>query len=392
MSCERPMVVILLVAAAACSATGGDETPSVTLTDSAGVRIAQHGPLSAVPTLRPVLEWSHGHEESHYTFSRVLNGAVDGDDVVVGDVGSSEVVRVAAGGSAFKIAAARGEGPSEVMATRGIVGIAGGGVWIEDVRNAKLIRVAADSVVEILSTQGDLDLTYGLMPEAVAGDGTLLMTTASYRSDFEHPWLQGSLVRLHPQSRSVDTVGHYPLAKKRSEPENPFDHIGWATGAGEGFVHTRSDIPQATWRADDGRVTQIARWVPENRFPSSETWDAFEGFLRIDLVRVNPRMPSEDVQAFVEREVERYEMDQTIPLPYFGRTHGDQTGRVWLEKFEPGGAWPEQYVMITAEADRMVVVDFDREFRFLDAAGDLVVGVIRDATDVQAVAGFRIPS
>ena len=362
-----------------------------TVSDSGGIRIVSNGSSGAlrVGSVEPV--WKHGHEAGDYAFHFVSHGALRSDgSAVVGDMGNHEVVALDAAGEAYTVLARTGQGPSEVVRPRAVIGAGGRRVWVEDGGNGKLLLFDGDSLGSTVSTKAVPEVARGLMPQGVDEEGRLLMTTASFRPVFEEPWFLGKMVRFDPTTGIVDTVGSYPLARRRTEgPPNPFATYGVVASTGGGFINARTDQPEVVWRAADGAVFQISRWEAQFHLPTDSLWTRFEASLRADLRRVNPQLSGHELDKFVNQEVARYEVDPSTPLPLFGRIHGTPDGGVWLASFSPGNTWPTQYRVMSASGEWLGIVEFPKPFWILDIRGDRALGVEKDEMEVEAVALYR---
>ena len=359
--------------------------------DSAGVRLVEHRSELSGPAIALELLWEHGHDADDYTFQFVSSGGLQPDGgAVITDFGNREVIAIGPDGSFNGVLAGTGQGPSEVMRPGAVVVPGQDTVWIKDPGNAKLMRFEGGALAATVSTSGDRTLTSGMMPIGVGADGELLMTTSSFRSDFEQPWLDGHLTRFDPTTRLLDTVGAYPMASRTSKTErNPYSPYGVVAAAGRGFVHGRTDVPQLTWRDSNGEVVQFVRWRPRLRYPDAEMWDQFEASLRADLRRVNPGMGDERLQAFLEEQAASHSVDTSKPVPLFGRIRGTPVGAVWLPSFVPGSARPTGYLVVSSDGAAVGVAEFPRPLSILDAGEQMVLGIYADDLDVQGVAVYR---
>ena len=370
-------------------APGG--APGVSVTDSAGVRIVVEDRDGYEPSAIVERIWQHGLEPEDYAFQFVLLGALREDgSAVVGDMANQEVVSIGSSGMEHVVLARRGQGPGEVAMPRSVVGAGGGEVWVEDFGNGKLLQFVGDSPVSEFDTKAIPAVSRGLMPVGVDVGARLLMVTAAYRPDFEEPWLFGTMARFDVASRAVDTVGRYPHAR-RPDPgaSNPFSATGVIAGAGGGFVNAKTDEAQVAWSRADGAMTQIARWKQAPTYPTATTWTRFENSLRANLRRMNPQLSGEDLERFVDQQVSRYEVDASIPLPLFGQIHGAADGAVRLSTFSPGNTWPMRYRVMSSSGEFLGSMSFPRPFHVLDVVDDLVLGMVLDDFDVQAVALYR---
>lgn len=373
------------------------ETPpsqDPTVRDSAGVEIVEYEGDFSPQTLAVEEIWEYGYGPSDYTFQYIQAGALLADgSALIGDVGNEELVHVASDGATHVLLARSGQGPTEVRSPRSVVRFGADSIWIEDVGNAKLMLLVDGVVEETFSTQGNFELTYGLMPQGTDQYGHLLMSTAAYRPDFETEWLDGHMTRFNPATEVLDTLGSYPMAPRiDGETRSPFLPHGMVTSAGGLFVHARMDRPELFVRGADGSVVRIIRWRPQARYPSDELWERFVEALRADLTRVNPTMSGQRLEDFLDQQVERYEVDPAEPLPIFGRLVGDATGAIWLGAYEPGPAGPRNYVLVSQDGQLLGQVEFPRSFQPLDARADQVLGSMVDEFGVHAVVLYRLTS
>lgn len=376
---------------AACRGEASDSAAAPAVRDSAGIRIVEYqGDLDGAPV--PIeLVWEHGHGPDDYSFRFVYAGALRPyGGAVVGDYGNQEVVAIGPAGSEHFPLARTGEGPSEVRTPRAIQRVGQASFWVEDVGNAKLMLFEGDSLASTVSTAGDATLTRGMMPQGVDAEGRLLMTTSSSRSDFDKQWLDGHMTRFDPVSGALDTVGSYPMRQRRPDQGiNPFAPSGTISSAAGGFVHARMDVPELTWRAANGEVTQIVRWHPVLEYPTEEIRDDHEAWLRAELRRVNPQLGGERLEQFLQERVARYEVDASVPLPLFGQLHGSPDGDVWLSEFTPGNMWASRYVVVSAGGEWIGRVEFPSRVRILDVTDEFVLAVFANDLDVQGVAVYR---
>lgn len=374
----------------ACSADMPPPSRTATTTDSAGIRVVHYdGELPDTET--PVeLVWQHGHEPDDYMFQFVLLGALRADGgAVVGDMGNSEVVAIPPSGESYEVWARTGQGPGEVRQPRAIERW-GDSFWVEDVGNAKLVLLEEGSLTRTISTQANAALTRGLMPRGVDAEGRLLMHTSSYRSDFEEEWLDGHLTSFDPDTGALDTVGSYPMAPRRAETSlNPYSPFGSVTVASGSFVQARTNRAELLWRDADGTVVQILRWDPTPEYPDEAAWAEFEAAMRADLRRVNPDMSEARLRQFLDEQIDRFDVDPSVPLPLFSRLHGGQDGEVWLSDFSPGNTWASAYTVLASDGEALGRVEFPGPFHVLDVDRGHVLGVFTNELDVQSLAVYR---
>jgi hypothetical protein len=381
-----------------CADAGETDDAPVTVFDSAGVRIVafEGDPYVSAPAIPVELVYRHGDGPSDYAFQYAAFGGLTGDGgAVVADLGNQEVVRIGPGAERAEHVARTGQGPGEVRQVSSVHVVGSDSVWVEDDGNAKIALFVDGAFERSVSTQGNATLTRSLGVADIGGDGRFLMSTQSYRSTFEEPWLAGHFVWFDPPTGRLDTVAAYDMALRRPERGiNPFGPFGVATTTGDGFAHARSDRPAVTWRDRDGRVRQVVRWTPEHRYPSRADWDRFEARIRADLQRVNPQMGADELRSFVDDRVASYALQPDEPLPLFGRIHGEREGGVWLADFSVDAEtiWPTRYQVLSSAGAWRGYVEFPGPLSLLDVRGELVLGAAMDAVGVQRIEVYRVRS
>jgi hypothetical protein len=389
---RTPVMMACLVALAGCGGDAPSDARPATVTDSAGIRIVEHAgdlPADSIP-LRIV--WRHGDDEGEYAFQRAFPGALGPDGVAfVGDVSNAEIIRIdGEGRGAYSILARRGQGPAEVMGPRGLMAAADGSVFVDDRPNRKILRFVGDSLADILTAEGSTLLD--MRPVGVAADGALLMTTASFNSRFEVPWLDGYVARIDFDPFALDTVVAYPMAE-RNDQESPtaFGYQGWMSGSHAGLVQIRTDRPEVLWRNGRGELVTIARWDPEPAYVDDAMIEAFKERLRADLIRVNPQMPRADAEVFAAERAASYQFDPTRPLPVMRLAFLGQDGRAWVEEFAADGE-PLRLRVLNPDGTAQGTVHLPFPIRFLDATSEHLLGIATGDLGVQSIVLFAVGS
>jgi hypothetical protein len=316
---------------------------------------------------------------------------------VVADIGGGagarqELVELSPDGSVATVLARGGQGPEEVRSVLGVHAF-GDSLLVEDDGNAKLMIFGGDSLAYNLSLAGRADLGRALRVHGMDAEGKLLMLTSSFSTDFTEPWLQGSMVRLDRASLVPDTVGRYDMAARRDREGsmNPFTPEGVATASGGRFIHLRTDVPQLTWRAPDGRLEQVVRWNP-TRVPITEEFVArFKDTYRAELALMNPGSSEND--PFIERQLARIDVPPGAVLPLTQVIWGDDRGRIWLPEYVPTTGYnfyPKWYQVVDGEGAWLGTVEMPPKFRLLDIAHGRVLGVQLDAMGVEHVVVYEL--
>jgi hypothetical protein len=389
-----PTLATVALAASALSACrqAAPDGASALVRDSAGIRLVDHPAELGQGIIELELLWEHGHGPDDYAFQFVSVGALAPDgSAIVSDAGNREVVVIDAEDGGHRLLAPPGQGPHEIQVPRAILVAGRDSVWVDDPGNGRLALFVGGESVTTIDLRGTTPLSFMEMPAGLDEDGGLLLQTGSYRSDFDVPWLDGYLMRYTPGAARLDTVGAYPMARRRPESGiNPFAGYGVVSVAGHAFVHARSDLPELIWRSADGDTMQIVRWSPTLAHPDRAMWDEFVATMREDLVRVNPQMSREQAEAFAEQQVARYALDTSAPLPLFGHiVQGSSTGDVWLPDFFMSPAGTATHTVVSADGLSTAVATFPGPVRVLDVTEDRVLVLVHDELDVQGVAVYR---
>lgn len=397
---SSPRILILIVTASGLLACGEEPAPAslapAEVSDSSGIRIVSIQASAPADTLRPRLLWEYGSEPPDYLFQRVGFGVVREDgSVVVADGGSNEVIAIREDGTGHRVLARTGQGPSEVRSPRQVVTHDGVDVWVEDAWGGKLLRVAGDSVADVLAGSAYPAIVSQLMPIGVDSTGRLLLTTGGYRPNFEEPWLHAALALFEPGTSRVDTVGTFQFAPRVGEPPiSPFTGYGVVTVADGSFVTARTDIPQLVWRSADGAVAQISRWSADLDYADREDWEEFEASIRAGSERMNPGRSDAQYDAAHERVIAGWHLDASEPVRFFDEVIGAESGGVWLAPFTPARTSPprtREWIVFAPDGDRLGMARFERPTRILHISEDRIVGVHTGALGVETVVAYDNP-
>jgi len=389
------LILMLVAGLWACQdethATGG---VPVHTEDSAGVRIVEYTgtPVVEAPfrfTAEP--RYRHGANPDDYIFRFVDAGRLfpDGSAVVADWYG--EVVVMSPDGTTHDVLARVGEGPGEVISPYAVFVLGQDSVLVPDSRLSRLTLFVGDSVARIVS-----------LPRAahfgVAGIGSfgelLLWNRYPHRSwfDIEEVWLAGHMTLFDTETGTLDTVASYDhFPRQRSGLERPIIRpVGEVTVAAGRFVYTRSDRPEVTWRLPDGTVTQIVRWWPGPNLLTEELLEHGEAYNRM-IGRMNYQVSEARLEEIIQEDMARYRAMIGQPIPLFGSPFADADGNVWLPSYRP--AYPEEgspYTVISPDGSWLGQVETPPRFRILDVTGGLVLGVLRDETDVENVVVYEL--
>jgi hypothetical protein len=380
----------------ACAADGG-HVGRVTERDSAGIRILEYDAPIAQASLslseQPLFR--HGGGPDDYPFQTIWDGALQPDGgAVVADGGNQDVVVLGPGGSFRSVLASRGAGPAEIRDVMSVTVLGQDAILVEDDGNGKLMLFQNGELASSLSTAAEFSITAGLRVLAVDGAEHALMGTSGFRPDFDQPWLAGHMVRVHLATGAADTVASYDMVKaaNRGAPMNPFAPVGQAVASRYGFVYGRSDTAELAWRDPTGRLHQVVRWKVDRVFPTDAYWTEWTAQMRAELRRVNPRRSGQALEDLLSRQLARFKMDPSLPLPIWSTLLADVEGRSWIAEYSLGGATTHatRYIVLGPSGEWLGTLQAPPRFRLLDAGYGRVLGVQKDAMDVEYLVAYEL--
>jgi hypothetical protein len=379
-------IFVLVVLSAACGEAPPE--PVSVATDSAGVRIV----TSAAPSWTAADAWSVGEptltlggDPSDDLFGVVSVARTADGGVVVVDEGSASVRWYDAAGVAIGRAGGEGDGPGELRLPQAMGVGAGDTVWVYDYSHRRVTWYGPDlRVARVASLTPPLGS--GVVVGRLPGGAFVL---ASQFGTGDGPQRTG-LVRdtvpyavYTPDGAIADTLGLFPGRETMHRPEGgrmvmsvaPFARSGSHAVVGERVVvgdQTRHEL--RTLDAGGG-LTSITRWAGAEL-----------------------TVTDEDVRAWIERQVEsahsadraglRAQLAET-PAPEASPAHGallpDPTGALWVAEYTQYGLAPAFWNVFDVDGRWLGPVRMPERFRPHEVGPDWIVGVTRDAFDVERV-------
>jgi hypothetical protein len=314
---------------------------------------------------------------------------------VFADGRSPEVIRVGPDGAVLTTLARSGEGPREVGGVGAIRNLGGDTVFVQDVRNGRVMAFVGDSLVRALSTASDRGLARSSQVVGRVGD-TLLVTLEDFSTPPVDGWVPGRMLRISMTTGAVDTIGAFDLADPAglvSGPRPAFPIGGKGIGSGEYFVTARSDLAQLTWWGRDGAPRQILRWNPPRTHPTEADLDAYLVLMRSEMKRLNRSMSDAQLERIMMQQRPLMIVDPSVPYPLFMELQGDGAGGVWMSDYtlqvRPLDGVPH-WSIIAPEGQWLGEITLPDHFRLLDVRGGRVLGVQMDSLDIQSVAVFDL--
>jgi hypothetical protein len=374
--------------------------PAATVGDSAGVTI--------VTSTRPAWEgdgWTVGAEaelrvgvvdgDPSYQLSEVV-GAVrlDGGTVVVADGGSGEVRFFGPGGEIRGVVGGRGAGPGEFTGLAGLGRTSGGGVWAYDFPLRRITWLDPGGAVTGLTTVGPEPPL--LWPVGALPDGAFVLRqlwAARRTAEAAEVGLRRdpiAYVRSYADGPPLDTLGLFPGRE-----------VYLASEGGRG-VMTRPVLARSSVAAIRGGRVVIG---------SQTTFELRELEPDGALARVI-RLPSDglevddgDLADYIDRYLEAVEPPERRPAmramledtpapsarPAYGDVLADPDGHLWVGEWTVGpGEVPRRWTVIGPDGRWLGAVEMPEGFDLMDVGREWIVGVERDAMDVEQVVVYRL--
>lgn len=387
----QPVAWATTIAACACG-DGGDGT-SVFTHDSAGIRIVESRAPAWTPdagwrlSTAPLLQIGTVEGESEYQFSEVA-AAVRLDDgaLVVADGGSQEIRFYGPDGRFLRATGGPGEAPGEYRLLIALGRGPADSLWVYDfgLRRFTVLTANGDPV-RTASVGGTLS---AVQPVGQLPDGSFVV---------KENWSTGS-----PDDLALGLVRN-PVAVVRM-PSNGGGHDTLAMLPGREVVITD----------EGGRAVMNAPLFARTGVAAIRGGDVVLGDQTEFEVRVVSatgalervfRVPGRDltltgddiaraIDVVVAREPEerraatraRYAAMETPPTrPAYGELLVDREGNVWVSDYVRAPATPHAWTVFAADGRLLGDVEVPDRFSILEIGNDWILGVWRDALDVEYV-------
>lgn len=390
----------LVFAACGGERVGGDQPP-VVVRDSAGVRIALNSDPHDVSSGDGVEAWTvdpspvvdiDGGEAG---LGLIADVAVLGDGtIVVGDAHLRHVRLFAPDGVSRTVVGRQGQGPGEFESIDVLISAAGDAAAVWDSRLARYTLVSAEGA---LGRQTRLEPTgeraratpLGILPDGsilAADDPRLMPEDERYRADI-------GLIVYDPAGAFVREVARVPGVEM-------WNWV-WEMGV------TPSTVPfgRPTVYAADGSYV----WVGTNdgyRIDRLSTGGDLVASVRVD--REARALSPAVIEQYRAAEREKASsgaaakggndvfgmMAEDAPypdvLPHYDDLLVDRDGRLWVRDYVVDLDAPTRYVVFAPDGRVVATAELPARFRVEHIAEDRVLGVWRDAFDVERVRAYRL--
>lgn len=375
-----------------------DDTPAVTVSDSAGITIVtNHGPAWAAGeewrlAESPEFDLGSYDAEGPESFERVAGTRrLSSGVVVVADGRAQELRFFDEGGGYIRTVGRKGGGPGEFESLRFLRLWRGDSLVVHDGRRR---------TVSVFDSAGQFARSFRLEPDdsvrfpypvGLLAGGELVARGFERR---DGPPAHGVTRQMIPLHR-FDLAGAFMGQGPRLDGDEVFvvmmgdDGISAATMRfGEGtllgigpadVVVMPSHLGELTWYPGGGRtVGRIARWPVEKRPVTDAEWER-----NLDERTANPRMPESIKQAFRE-------MPRARTMPVAEGIVVDDEGNVWLRDFQGPLDTTSSLTVLSAEGELLGRVMVPFRFRPRHIGSDFVLGTWEDEDDIPHVQLYRL--
>ena len=389
---------VLIVAALASGSCGGDSQSLAhvfEVRDSAGVAIASNAgqPGRWSVSTSPELDIGDLSQGAEYQLFQVRDVATMPDGrVLIANDGSREIRVYSADGEFLEAWGGHGEGPGEFLSVIKLAHAPDGGILVWDgVRNV-ITRFDSDGAF-LSSTPMGVGFVGAAWTVDLFADGRMLV-----------PVFDGFGVDTSDglYRRPLQFVVYDPAA------DRTVDYGSW--DGPETYVETAGTSVRASILAfggaadgtvsDDGRVHIALGTVPEMR-----TFDDAGALTRVVRWDAGPDLPADAViaasreralanaddagtRAFIEAQYDVIPEGRTLPVMVSLAAGPD--GEVWSQRFSVANEGPWLWDVFDAAGAHLAVVEMPSDFRPTEIGVDYVVGITRDAMEVEHVLRFGL--
>lgn len=400
--------LLLALGTMACSDAGGPARVATVVRDSAGIRIVENpfdsgGGRITVDTT-PAFRIGSGAEVAAPLFGHVTSAHVlASGTIAILDLTEANLLFVDTTGTVLGRAGGKGSGPGEFPPMGMVQTFAGQGDSLYAVLNGSSVAVFVPSRFVRGFTLTPPAGGGFLRPLAVVGSG-LVTANRLQRSHPEAGVYRDSvtLQRYALDGKVGETLDSVPNVETRYHPMGsypaPFGRRLQVASKQEWMVTGYPDHFEIAWRNKDGRITQIARLLmPETPMTAAivdrhkaRVFDKFGG--------------SPDERTAMEADLALDQLPKALPA--FADLKVDGTGRAWVREYidldglglmnadrGKGPRWrpdrPARWWVFGNDGAFLGAVHLPAGFVVHDIGRDKIVGVTRDADDVEYVVGYR---
>ena len=394
MKLYRPVGAAVVWFLLSACADSGAPIPSVSVRDSAGIRIVENSfdvlanapEWSLSPT--PALKLGALEGEDPEIFHQVSGAVLLYDLVWVLDRGSSELRAFRLDGSHAMTTGREGEGPGEFFMPVLLMVVEPDTLVVWDQRNHRVSYFGpAGAFLRSSLIRADLSSPTFL---SALDDGSYLFSgfRAVLPATDEIEVTPLSVIRHEPDVHSTDTVGVFPhlRLKKVNRPVDfppvTFSPLTQVDGERRTFWVGTGEARELEQRDRDGQIVQLVRWKGLGREVRPEHVTA----------ALEKRMARAQTER--ERELVRKTFEQ-VPVasefPSLSDLVVDRLGRIWVQEYpDPTDDGPYKWIIFGEDGQVVATIRLPRDLRPREFGEDYVLGVIRGDFDEEYVFLFEI--
>lgn len=380
-----------IVLAALVTACGGASSPSVTVRDSAGIRIVEHPADFSAPTwvLSEVPRLAIGDATGDSTdLLYQVEGAHRLSDgrIVVANRSSHELRYYDNSGSHLYSRGREGGGPGEFQYISWTARCGTDSVYAYDIGNARLSVFDGDGAfarsTRVVMPNGNTPYSAG----TCASDGTFLFAGWHTPSQTEGPSRPPRpLALVDAEGNVVRALGEFPGGERyrlRSGgmPRPLGKELSHAMGEDRFYVGTADSYEIAVY----SRLGEPAMIIRQDRGDLTITDAHLDQFISASVSQA----PSDDVRRTWERQYRQMEWPATFPA--YSRLLLDQDRNLWVHDYLRPGDTRSVWCVFGLDGTQIGRVEIPGNLEIFEIGSDYVLAKWRDDFDVERVGLFSL--
>lgn len=405
-----------VVACGAC-AGGGSSAGAASVRDSAGVRIVENSQPGAegwVVAQSPQVDIGGQAGDEAYDFGQVVAAYRLGDGrIAVGNGATFEIRFYDTAGVHAKSVGRQGSGPGEYQNMSAVLRGEGDSLLVIDMATrritvlddhgatARSFSLGGASGVTV-PTNGTVSLA---IPTGVFTDGSILGVGLAFKIGEKREGIyrdSAVYVRYGPDGAVADTLGRQPSLEMEtmqltfgtqsfsSPTELPLGKTTHSAVHGGSFYLAKNYAWEIEGREADGTLKSLIRFGVGPKPITSEDQSAH----RKEQLRLVEEAPQfRGVPDAIKTQIRTRVESATYPatFPFILSLLSDREGNLWAqEPSRPGSEVAQQYLVVDSAGRIVTRVTLPVRFRPLSLEADAVIGVWRDADDVEHIRIYRI--
>jgi len=387
------VVLLLAFASLTACATDAPERRGPVVRDSAGIRIVEN----TAPLWQPGQEWrlspeptvviGGGDTEEDQLFRVVAALRLSDGRIVVANGGTNEIRFYGPGGAFLSASGGEGEGPGEFRRLSAVRRLRGDSLFAQDARlfrssvfdgQGRFVRTVQPQASRGRST---IDIVFddGMM----LGSGIVRFNVADVKLGLFR--MAFTFYRFDGAGDLVDTLGAYPgfeiyvVPSQGGVPStyaHPISRATYFQFLPDGYYVADNDTYEVQKYAPDGKLQQIVRrlTVPVQVEPQ-----------HMETLRERALAVITDDDR--RRRMEQVYRDMPLPetFPAYGGIVVSVEGDLWVREYDLPGNETNNWSVFDAEGTLQGTLGLPPRFQPLDIGPDYILGLWRDADDVEQV-------